>query len=40
MKIVVKNNIKYETTDTGIITAIFGECPDNIVLGVTNIQNV
>ncbi len=40
MKIVVKNNIKYETTDAGIITAIYDECPPTIILGTTNIKDV
>lgn len=38
--IFVKNGTKYETTKDGVITAIYGECPPEIVLGVTKIKDI
>ena len=40
MKTVIKNGIRYETTDDGIITAIYDDCPEIIILGETNIKDV
>lgn len=40
MKTVIKNGIKYETTDNGIITAIYAECPEIVILGETNIKDI
>ncbi len=38
--ITIKNGTKYETTSTGIITAIYDECPESIILGETNIKDI